>query len=64
MMKDKEKILNWYHKEVEKDKVDVDKFKNDFIKTIKTVDKNQMFTNPKEEKLTLWQRLKKVLMGT
>jgi hypothetical protein len=52
-MKDKEKILNWYHKEVEKDKVDVDKFKNDFIKTIKTVDKNQMFTNPKEEKLTL-----------
>jgi hypothetical protein len=63
-MKDKEKILNWYHKEVEKDKVDVDKFKNDFIKTIKTVDKNQMFTNPKEEKLTLWQRLKKVLMGT
>jgi hypothetical protein len=64
MMKDKEKILNWYHKEVEKDKVDVDKFKNDFIKTIKNVDKNQMFTNPKEEKLTLWQRLKKVLMGT
>jgi hypothetical protein len=63
-MKDKEKILNWYHKEVEKDKVDVDKFKNDFIKTIKNVDKNQMFTNPKEEKLTLWQRLKKVLMGT
>jgi len=64
MMKDKEKILNLYHKEVEKDKVDVDKFKNDFIKTIKNVDKNQMFTNPKEEKLTLWQRLKKVLMGT
>jgi|LakMenE18May11ns_1017448.scaffolds.fasta_scaffold8590717_3 hypothetical protein len=64
MMKDKEKILNWYHKEVEKDKVDVDKFKNDFIKTIKNVDRNQMFTNPKEEKLTLWQRLKKVLMGT
>jgi hypothetical protein len=63
-MKDKEKILNWYHKEVEKDKVDVDKFKNDFIKTIKNVDRNQMFTNPKEEKLTLWQRLKKVLMGT
>jgi len=63
-MKDKEKILNWYHKEVEKDKIDVDKFKNDFIKTIKNVDKNQMFTNPKEEKLTLWQRLKKVLTGT
>lgn len=63
-MKDKEKILNWYHKEVEKDKINVDKFKNDFIKTIKNVDKNQMFTNPKEEKLTLWQRLKKVLTGT
>jgi len=63
-MKDKEKILNWFHKEVEKDKIDVDKFKNDFIKTIKNVDKNQMFTNPKEEKLTLWQRLKKVLTGT
>lgn len=64
MMKDTEKILNWYNKELKKDKVEVEKFKKDFINTIKNVDKNQMFTNPKEEKLTLWQRLKKVLMGT
>ena len=64
MMKDTEKILNWYNKELNKDKVEVEKFKKDFINTIKNVDKNQMFTNPKEEKLTLWQRLKKVLMGT
>lgn len=64
MMKDTEKILNWYNKELKKDKVEIEKFKKDFIKTIKNVDKNQMFTNPKEEKLTLWQRLKKVLMGT
>jgi len=63
-MKDTEKILNWYNKELKKDKVEIEKFKKDFIKTIKNVDKNQMFTNPKEEKLTLWQRLKKVLMGT
>ena len=63
-MKDTEKILNWYNKELKKDKVEVEKFKKDFINTIKNVDKNQMFTNPKEEKLTLWQRLKKVLMGT
>jgi len=64
MMKDTEKILNWYNKELEKDKVEIDKLKRDFIKGIKNVDKNQMFTNPKEVKLTLWQRLKKVLMGT
>jgi hypothetical protein len=64
MMKNTEKILNWYNKELKKDEVEIEKFKKDFIKTIKNVDKNQMFTNIKEEKLTLWQRLKKVLMGT
>ena len=64
MMKNTEKILNWYNKELKKDEVEIEKFKKDFIKTIKNVDKNQMFTNTKEEKLTLWQRLKKVLMGT
>jgi hypothetical protein len=58
--------LNWYHKEIVKDNVEVDKVKNDFIKSIKTMDKNKIFENPKkiETKLTLWQRLKKVLMGT
>ena len=34
------------------------------INSIKKVDKTKIFTKPEEVKLTLWQRLKKVLMGT
>ena len=64
MMKNKEKILNWYHSETEKDSVELEKTKNNIINSIKKVDKTKIFTKPEEVKLTLWQRSKKVLMGT
>lgn len=59
----KEKILNWYQKETEKDNEEIERLKKEFINKIKKVDKNQMFDNPKKEKLNIWQRIKKVLMG-
>lgn len=59
-----EKILNWYSQEINKDSQELDKIKNDFIKNIKTIKKETIFEEVVEKKLTLWQRLKKVLTGT
>jgi hypothetical protein len=58
-----EKILNWFQKETSKDEMELNKIKEDIVKSIKNVDKNEIFTNTKKEKLTLWRRLKKVLTG-
>jgi hypothetical protein len=50
-----EKILNWYQKEIEKDKIETDN-------KLKKLKKEEIFED-KFKKLTLWQRIKKVLMG-
>jgi len=44
-----------------KDKIELDKEKNDLIKKLKGLSKDDII--PKPVKLTLWQRIKKVLMG-
>lgn len=56
----KQKILNWYNNEIQKDKIELDIEKNDFIKKIKRIDKNEV-VNEKPKKLTLWERIRKVL---
>ena len=54
-----EKILNWLEREKLKDRKETEKIKMEFIKQIKK-EKN-LFPEPK--KLTLWQRVRKVLIG-
>ena len=56
----KQKILNWYNNETKKDKQELDTEKNEFIRKIKGMDKNQI-VNEKPKKITLWERIRKVL---
>lgn len=58
-----EKVLNWYSQEINKDKKELDKIKNDFIKDIKNIKKDTIFKEVVTKKLTLWERIKKVLTG-
>jgi len=55
------KQLDWFQKELMKDKNELEKEKEDFIKQIKQLKKEDIV--PKVEKLSLWKRIKKVLMG-
>jgi hypothetical protein len=55
-------ILNWLDKEKKKDKIQLEKNKSDFIKEIKSINKEEIF-RPKEIKLTLWQKIRKVIWG-
>lgn len=59
----KQKILNWYNNETKKDNIELNSEKNDFIKKIKGIDKNEI-VNQKPKKLTLWERIRKVLINT
>lgn len=62
MTKKKQKTLNWFHKEVEKDKIELDKEKQDLIERIKKLKKEDILPQ-KPKKLTIWQRIIKVIMG-
>lgn len=55
------KQLDWFQKELMKDKNELDREKDEFIKKIKQLKKEDIV--PKVEKLSLWKRIKKVLMG-
>jgi hypothetical protein len=56
----KEKLLQSYQEEVKKNKDDLDKEKIKLIKKIKQIKKEELFKKT-EVKLTLWQKIKKVL---
>jgi hypothetical protein len=57
-----EKLLNWFESEKKKDEKELNRFKKTTIQEIKGLSKRDLFyTEPK--KLTLWQRLRKTLMG-
>lgn len=63
-MKTKSNQLEWLKKEMQKDDLFVEREKNKFINEIKKLKKEEILppkSNPKQ--LTLWQRIKKVLMG-
>lgn len=51
------KLLNWLNSEIEKDNKDLEVDKKKFIQEIKSLKKEDIF---KKEKLTFWQRVKKV----
>jgi len=59
------KELELLHKDVEKNKLILDKEKEKLISQIKQINKEDILPKPPEQpkKLTIWQRLSKVLMG-
>ena len=54
--------LEWLQNEITKDKIILDQEKAKLIDNIKKLKKEDILPKP-PEKLTLWQRIKKVLMG-
>jgi hypothetical protein len=58
-----QKILDWYKSEIERDSVELENEKKRFISKMKKTSKDKILEELKPKKYTLWQRLKKVLMG-
>ncbi len=57
-----EKILNWLTSEKNKDQRELEREKKLFIQQIKKIKKDDLF--PKPKKLTLWQKIKILILGT
>ncbi len=62
MTKKKLKMINWLDKEVQKDKIELDREKQELINRIKKLKKEDVLPI-KPKKLTIWQRIIKVLVG-
>ena len=56
-----EQALDWLRSEIEKDKVQLEKEKSQLINSIKTLNKEEL-VKPRK-KLTLWEKIKKVLIS-
>ncbi len=56
-----EKELEWLNNEIEKDKVELEKEKKEFIESMKGIKKEDIITQ--EQKISLWKRIRKVLTG-
>ena len=61
-MKKSSQQLEWLQNEIIKDKIILDQEKSKLIDNIKKLKKEDILPKP-PKKLTLWQRIKKVLMG-
>jgi predicted nucleic acid-binding Zn-ribbon protein len=64
MMKKKSKLeseIDWLKNEIERDSKDLNFEKNNFINKIKELKKEDILPK-KPKKLTLWEKLKKILM--
>ncbi len=56
-----QQLLNWFNSEKLKDQRELDNNKKKLINDIKKIKKEELF--PKPIKLTLWQRIKVILLG-
>jgi hypothetical protein len=54
--------IEWLNNELEKDKIEVERNKSKFINQIKKLKKEDII-KVNVEKMTLWKRIKKVLLG-
>jgi hypothetical protein len=61
-MTKKSKQLDWLQNEIIKDKISLNQDKEEFIKNIKKYKKEDILPE-KPKKLTIWQRIMKVLAG-
>jgi hypothetical protein len=57
-----EQSINWLKSEIEKDKIELEIEKKKLIESIKNLKKENIFKQ--KERLTLWMRIKKVMMGS
>lgn len=56
-----QQLLNWFNSEKLKDQRELDKEKEKIIKEIKGLKKDDLFVKP--VKLSLWQKIKIILLG-
>lgn len=54
-------ILNWLESEKLKDIKDIENTKRKYIEEIRNIKKEELFVTPK--KLTLWQKIKILILG-
>jgi hypothetical protein len=59
----KEQQLEWLKNEIEKDAIELENEKKKFIDQIKKIKKEEITQPKKEIKLTLWKKIKKVILG-
>ena len=63
-MKNQSKHLKWLETQVKKDEANLRREKEDLIKSLKQLKKEDILPKVEEpKKLTLWQKIKRVLMG-
>jgi hypothetical protein len=64
-MKKKSNQIQWLEKEIKKDNKELNSLKIKLINEISGLNKEDILPKPPEQpkKMTLWQRIKKVLMG-
>jgi hypothetical protein len=60
-MNKSEQLLNWLNKEKSKDQIQLSKEKERLVNEIKKLQKSEIFPQPK--KLTIWQKLKIMILG-
>jgi hypothetical protein len=56
-----QQLLNWFNSEKLKDQRELDREKEKIVKQIKGIKKDELF--PKPVKLSLWKRIKIILLG-
>jgi hypothetical protein len=56
-----QQLLSWLNSEKSKDQRDLDHHKNDFIKNIKKIKKEELFKEP--EKMSIWKKIKIMILG-
>jgi len=57
-----ENQVDWLRSEIEKDKIELERDKLKFIQQIKKIDKTEILPKPvKPKKITLWERIMKVI---
>jgi hypothetical protein len=56
-----QQLLNWFNSEKLKDKRELDRQKEKIVREIKGLKKDELF--PKPIKLSLWKRIKIILLG-
>jgi hypothetical protein len=57
-MKNTKYDIDWLKNQTTKDRIEVERYKNQLIDSLKRVDKKELF---KEKKITLWMRIKKTM---
>lgn len=56
-----QQLLNWFNSEKLKDQKELDRQKEKIIREIKGLKKDELF--PKPEKLSIWKKIKILLLG-